>query len=944
MLRIHAGSRAEGAKAYFEQGLGREDYYTAGSEVVGTWYGQAADRLSLEGDVSRDDFHALCENRKPGSEESLTERQRTDRRVGFDISFSVPKSVSVHQALTDNNEILEAFRAAVNETMVEIERDAKTRVRRDGADHNRTTGNLAWAEFVHFTSRPVDDRADPHLHAHCYTFNATWDSEEERWKALELAEIWRRAPYYQAAFDARIARKLSELGYRIERTADGWELSGYGRDLIERFSRRTDLIEAFAEANGISNPIEKNDLGARTREKKGENQDKAQQRAEWASRLSGEERALLGKLEASRAQEGDRRRETALTAAHCLDHAVLQSFERQSVVREANFMAEALKFGVGQVSVAEIQDDFEQRKSRGELLAGVIEGRSQVTTPKVLAEERAMVAFARDGRGTRSGLGGARLQDERIEALFGDGPKPDENQLAAVHHVLTSQDRVILVRGKAGTGKTTMMQAAAAGIRENGRQVYAFAPSSEASRGVLRDEGFTEATTVQHLLLDERLQEKLRGQVIWIDEAGLLGAKTMRRVFELSRTLDARVVLSGDASQHAPVERGDALRILETEAGLKPAELTTVYRQKNTEYKKAVEAISTGDPDRIASGFDHLQSMGAIVECDDDTRYERLARDYVETVSRERKSALVVSPTHREGASVTAQIRMQLKDSGIIETNERRFSRLRNRSWTEAEKRDGVNYRAGLWVQFHQGGNGFRRGDRGEIVGIEGDRVLVRVRGKTRVLNRRLAARFDVFEQQEIGLSVGDQLRITRNGMATSRTSSGRKQELRNGAIYEIAGFTELGDIQAIRKNAKGKITSEVVIGRDFGHLSHGYCVTSHASQGKTVDRVFIAQGSASLAASNREQFYVSVSRARETVRVYTDDAERLRQSVLESSARKSATALEEERMRARAHHAVKLAASLDATSTLAARGGRHELYERQMPRRVHVAGRAVSS
>lgn len=942
MLRIHAGSRADGAKAYFDQGLSREDYYSQGSEVTGQWHGNAATRLGLTGDVVREDFHALCDNLHPTTKEPLTQRQRSDRRVGFDISFSVPKSVSIHHALIENDEIERAFGAAVQETMAEVERDAAARVRRNGANHNRTTGNIAWAEFLHFTSRPVDGRSDPHLHAHCFTFNATFDREEDHWKALELAEIWRRAPYYQAAFDARIAMKLADLGYDIERTAGGWDLAGYTRELVDRFSRRTELIEAFAKANGITDEKAKNDLGARTREHKCENQDKAAQRVEWMGRLSEGERELLTEIEASRSPAGSRRGAAPLTAADCLDHAALQSFERQSVVREVNFMAEALKYGVGQVSVDEIQREFEQRKLRGELLTGTLDGRSQVTTPEVLAEERAMVAFARDGRGTGLGLGGPDLEESGIDELFEAGPRPDQKQLAAVHHVLTSQDRVILVRGKAGTGKTTMMQAAAEGIRLGGREVFAFAPSSEASRGVLRDEGFVDATTVQRLLLDEKMQQRVRGQVIWIDEAGLLGAKTMRQVFDLAERLDGRIVLSGDASQHAAVERGDALRILETEAGLEPAELTSIYRQRDHRYREAVQAISSGDAEGVAAGFDRLQEMESIVECGDDARYETLAQDYAATVLDDKATALVVSPTHREGAAVTAAIRQRLREYGALDAEERQVERLLDLSWTEAQKRDHVHYREGLVLQFHKGGDGFRRGDRAEVVRVEGNRVLVKVRHQVRELDLALADRFSVFERQRLDLAVGDQIRTTRNGMALSTSASGRQQELRNGATYEVSGFTEEGNIKAVRRSSSGKVTSEVVIGKDFGHLAHGYCVTSHASQGRTVDRVFIAQASASLAASSREQFYVSVSRGRGSVRIYTDDVERLRDRIVETSARTSAIELDRAAGHERARHAVKLAYSASEAARSAPGTGAWDQHRGKQIRRAYGPGRAV--
>src|SRR6202041_2565819 len=104
---------------------------------------------------------------------------------GYDFTFSVPKSVSLLYALTQDKPILEAFRGAVDETMQDIEAEMKTRVRKAGRDENRTTGNAVWAEFIHTTSRPVEGVPDPQLHAHCFVFNCTMDnaSGEQRWKA-----------------------------------------------------------------------------------------------------------------------------------------------------------------------------------------------------------------------------------------------------------------------------------------------------------------------------------------------------------------------------------------------------------------------------------------------------------------------------------------------------------------------------------------------------------------------------------------------------------------------------------------------------------------------------------------------------------------------------------------------------------------------------------------
>ena len=66
--------------------------------------------------------------------EPLTVRTRTERTVGYDFTFSVPKSVSLLYAMSGDEGIMDAFRGAVDETMREMEAEMQTRVRRDGQD------------------------------------------------------------------------------------------------------------------------------------------------------------------------------------------------------------------------------------------------------------------------------------------------------------------------------------------------------------------------------------------------------------------------------------------------------------------------------------------------------------------------------------------------------------------------------------------------------------------------------------------------------------------------------------------------------------------------------------------------------------------------------------------------------------------------------------------
>ena len=514
-----------------------------------------------------------------------------------------------------------------------------------------------------------------------------------------------------------------------------------------------------------------------------------------------------------------------------------------------------------------IVDQVKRQLLRDEFIKEEVNGHQWFTTNLVLAEERRLIDFVQTGRGKFKPFTAAAYQFQN-QVL-------SEEQREAVLHVLHSTDRVTAIRGGAGTGKTTMMKEAVAAIERCGQKVFTFAPSAEASRGVLRsDAGFINAETVEALLQSSKLQKQVGGHVIWIDEAGLLGTRTLARVAALAEKQGCRIILSGDTAQHRAVERGDALRLLEKHAGLQAAELREIRRQKADSHRAVIADLRAGDLERA---FMRLDKLGMFRELAGEDRHEALAGDYVAAV-REGKSALVISPTHAEGERVTTQIRTKLKASKTLAAQEREFLQLKNLQWTEAQRADVRNYCADVVVQFHQNVPGFRRGERVTVRQADEHGVQVgRGNGQPVFLPLDEAARFQVYESRQIALAPGEMIRITQNGFTKD------KRRLNNGDLRQVKGFTKDGDI---------KLGNGWVIPKDYGHLTHGYCVTSYSAQSKGVDCVFIAEGSESFPAADREQFYVSASRFKEALTVYTDDKRQLLVAISKSSERPSATDL----------------------------------------------------
>ena len=893
MLRITPSTSAKGAKEYFTQSLTRSDYYIDGQEVTGRWGGKGAERLGLEGDVDAKGYFALCDNRHPETGEQLTPRNKDNRRIGFDFTFSAPKSVSVLYELSGDERILDAFRASARETMEEIEREMKTRVRKNGADHDRETRNMIWAEFTHFTARPVDGVPDAHLHAHMYAFNQTFDEQEGRWKAGQFGDQKRDGQYWEAAFDARLAHRLNALGIATQRRGYSFEIAGTPQSLIDKFSRRKSEIEREAEEKGIKDAKGKHAIGYYGREHKNNELGKAELRKEWDARLSDDERSALADAIHGRAS-GDR----IYTAEEAKEFALEHSFQNASAVSDKKLKAEALKYAVGSL-LPETVADIAQHP---EVIAEKRDGQLMTTTKTVLRDEVSMLQFAKDRQRTQKPFIYSRAAGtEHFDPNSGGLAGLSGEQKKAALHILNSRDTVTGVVGKAGTGKTRMMRATIDAIEaQSGQQVFVFAPSSQASRGVLKKEGFANAETLEMLLKNEKLQAQTKGQVLWVDEAGLVSSKDMRRLMDVAKKNNNRVILSGDYTQHASVEAGDAFRLLEKEAGVRLARLTEIRRQTDPGYKKAVEAIAQGSGKAAQKGFDALDKMGCVIEVQGEERHAMLVGDYLKAVD-DGKSGLIIAPTHAEGQKLTEELRAALKERGAI-GQERKFIARRSTGWTDAQKGDVRNYAPGMVVDFHEAvtgsrkridgkrvtQRGFEKGEAVVVAAADANSVTVTRRdGTEAALPMDKKDRFQVSRTREIALGRGDRIRITKNGEAKVE---GQKvgARLNNGDIYTVEGFTKEGDIRL----EKGKL-----LPKDWGHMSLGYVDTSYASQGKTVDRVFIATGNESLPAANQQQWYVSASRGREMAKLYVDSKDDVRDAIARTGRRLSAVELTQTRL-----------------------------------------------
>jgi len=833
MLRIRENTDATSAKQYYRQ----SDYYL---EVPGEWLGKGAERIGLTGVAGQKAFDALCDNVNPATGKSLTRLTVEGRRVGWDFNFNSSKSVGMALELTGDTDILDAHREAVRYAMEHVEDDMACRVRVGGKDEDRFTRNMIAMRVTHRTTRPNEDDKTPdmELHDHVFVINATFDDEENgKGKAVQIADIMHDAPYYEAIYHNRLAANLRELGYGVRRKEMGFEIAGISDVLIDKYSRRKATIEEVARRLGIISAKAKEKLGASTRLGKLESR-RNDLTAYWDSKLNDAEREQLKHLKGQSSYES--------SAGDAVRYAILHEFYRNSVVEARKLYETTIRFGIGSVTPQEVEEEAKKQ--------GVLVRDGQATTRDVLAEEDRVISFARAGRGIWRPLAAA---DTPLDGL-------SDEQKAAVRHVWRSTDQLMLIRGGAGTGKTTMMTPALAKL---GAPVVLLAPSSDASRGQLRQEGFKDANTVAAFLGSEDMQRSIQGGgIIWVDEAGLLSITDLDRLCAIAKDLDARIVLQGDPKQHKAVQRhGNMLTVLPEFAGLPVAELKEIKRQKG-DYARAVAAIRDND---LKTGDAVLRKLGWVVEGQGhDKLVEEYGRAIEETkIGGEKKTVLVIDPTHRDGDILSEKLRDLRKEKGLIDREERSFTRLVATDMTPAQKGDAHQYAGDEVIQFFRNSGPFKAGDR-----VTADKLLPH-------LADLKPDHFAVYSEQPLMLAKGDTVRITANGWDVSG-----KHRIDNGRIDEISGFTPEGN---------PVLSNGWVIGKDFAHIRHGLVATSPASQSKTYDVVLASMNRASRGAQNHSQGYVTVSRGRECGMIFTDlSRDELLDAIKRTDRRISATEL----------------------------------------------------
>jgi conjugative relaxase-like TrwC/TraI family protein len=862
--------------------LRQADYYAEGMKVEGRCYGRLCPAVGLEETKSITDeaFARVASNHHAVTGEQLTERMKNSRRAGFDAVFSAPKSVSIQAFLGGDELLLAAHERAVNQALQELEAYACNQDGQGISKRYMPSGKIAAAVFRHGESRALD----PHLHSHVFIFNVTESSSEPgRLLALESSAIFERTKFLTEVYRNALAREIHWLGYAIERRDHGFELAGVAPELLARFSKRAqqrDAALAVREAE-LGRELTRDEIAVlvrENREKKRYELTPAEVRQRQIAQVSDDELAQLRGLRQSGRPRGVK---YTVTPGQALIRAVEHVFERQTVVPLYELTSEIIRQSYGQYSLRDLNETI----ARGD---GLLHANGQVATVASLELERTLVARINAGIGACAALGQAGIDPAMLLSA---------EQRTAVATILESTDRVTVFRGKAGTGKTHTLAAAIEALAASGREVACFAPSTQAVE-ILKRDGIEQADsgrhaaalalsgadTVQRLLVDPVRQTGIADKVVVVDEYGLLSTRQLQELVDLAETHRNRLVLVGDSAQHKSVEAGDAARIVETESRVRVAELREVRRQSaNPAYRAAAEALAAG---RIVDGLRKLDAMNAIVEVGNPTvrRVQMVAEwhaaaqetKFVRTRdgAQERvKTALMVAPTWAEIDALNTHAREKLRTAGRLTGEDQTFVALRAKHWTKAQQKDHRRYQPGDILVAHKAAKHFAPGDELRVVRREKHRIVVARQGQEfSVSPRQSGLAWTVCEERPIPLATGDQVRL--RAIARAQTIDGKTRRLANGAIVTVRSVDAAGRLTLTDSST---LASRQVV--------HGYALTSHAAQGVTVDKVFVA------GAVSREGLYVSATRGREGIKIFVPDREAfLTAAGLKTEARMSAT------------------------------------------------------
>ena len=606
------GSSKQEVGYYAELG---EDYYVDGSEALGIWWGDGAESLGLSGTVQADQFRNILIGKSANGEKSLVQNAgHATRRAAFDLTFSVPKSVSIARVTADSHRAKQ-IDAACNRASAkafEAVQELCGFTRRGGAGQRSEPAKLVAAVFRHETARGLKNNIpDPNLHYHMVLCNVAV-REDGSTGTFDGRFLFRRQMKMAlgALFRTELSRQLEQIGlatYRPEnergRKSSWFELQSIPRKLIETFSKRREQIVDWLRENKQSGAKAAERAALSTRQAK--NHFSMQQlRNAWqgVARQFGFDSKTLTQTNIDQLPP-----DSAIAAQRAVERALEIVTRERGHFTETDLLRytaqEAQCHGIGSEQVISVVRESLQNEKQIVRLQ-MVKGERRYTTQEVLDIETRLFAAAR-----RSANSSEHLVSNRVLAeVIGQHKTLKPEQAEAVRHLTSRAGRIQCVNGMAGTGKTFMLGVAKDAWQSAGFEVVGTALAAKAAQGLQEGSGI-ESTHIHRLMWElNNAKRTLRDRmVLVVDEAGMIGTRQMEKLVSLTEKSNTKLVLVGDHRQLQAIEFGAPFRGLAERIGV--AELTEITRQRERWARTAVTELADG---RSESALQKYAERGVI--------------------------------------------------------------------------------------------------------------------------------------------------------------------------------------------------------------------------------------------------------------------------------------------------------------------------------------------
>jgi hypothetical protein len=625
------------------------------------------------------------------------------------------------------------------------------------------------------------------------------------------------------------------------------------------FSLRRQDIERTRAREGLAGAEAAQNIAHRTRLSK-DRRDEERLKAEWRSRA--QQSGIEVECHFSRSRErGPLQDRHPGKAEEAVRQSIAENSEREAVIDRRALEATALQHAMGSVQLDQVRMETHRFERERRLIAAgdaVNSPQGAYTTPEMIALECENIGLMRAGRRKASAIG----TPHEIRR-WANQRQLSSDQAAVAELTLACTDWLTAIEGRAGAAKTTTVGAIREFAEERGYAVRGFAPTTRAVKSL--SEAGVSATTFASLL-EGQWPDAQTNQIWIVDESSLLPTRQVNWLLHKAREEDVgRIIFVGDQRQHHAIEAGRPIHQMQ-EAGMLVARLDTIRRQRDPELREAVPHTAKGE---IAESLAILGRRGDIREVTDiEQRRQQIAREC--TVAHQSgERVLVVSPANDERRELNKAIRAELIARGQAAPLGQDHTILVNRCLSGERRAIAYNYEEGNVIRFTSGSKQFAiaKGDYARVEAVDRE---------TNMLTVKIAKR------PTLRIQSGQTLRRRSFRRGTKGARARRSHpipEPRRGALgIANCEFASVRSIDERRLTLRFDNDKELSAARQrLHHIDHGYASTSHSAQVATVDRVIVdIDTDRSREVVNQKQFYVSMSRARSSLTIYTNDRAQL--------------------------------------------------------------------